>query len=419
MRISTKMPNFSGRKIRNSSMMKELLMTVIATTLSIVLTFGTAQYFEHRQKLHDGRQLAIMAIHDIDNSVLMFQQYIIQEDARYMKAQYYMEHLDSLPTAPGQDKDDVRGYLLAIGDNFTLDATSEQIFLSSQETWSNIDNPAFIDFVQSFYNDRHQVINHLNTSIQWRKPLSEEENRERQIKAPNYIPDHDAFLDELLRRDEVRYYIYFWTIRKQRISDIIIRWENLSNQCKMLMGITDREIGEYIEHNSQIGEQANERQLVGLWRGKSQSKIVNNTRENQMEFRKDHSGTVTIFEHESHALYHGQVTKKMVIPATWELRGDSLIITQKPNMEVTVDTSSITYLDEHKGEVENWIAFLTQEAQDAKNYQNTLGDIVIPYGLCMDKSGTMIELIRKAVASDGSEYYETRFLTKEEEDMEH
>ena len=216
MNIRVKMP-FTGRNIGGSGMVKELLMTVIATTLSIVLTFGTAQYFEHRQKLHDGRQLAIMTIHDIDNSVEMMQNYIAQENDRYGLAQYYMEHPDSLATAPGQYLDAVRGYLLATSENFTLDVTSEQIFLSSQEAWDNIDNPAFIDAVQSFYNDRHGVINYLNTSIQWRKPLSEEENWKQQIKAPNFIPDYVTILNELLRRDEVRYYITFWTIRQQRI----------------------------------------------------------------------------------------------------------------------------------------------------------------------------------------------------------
>lgn len=419
MRISTKMPNFSGRKIRNSSMMKELLMTVIATTLSIVLTFGTAQYFEHRQKLHDGRQLAIMTIHDIDNSVLMMQNYILQENDCYGLAQYYMEHLDSLSTAPGQYLDVVKSYLWATGENFTLDVTSEQIFLSSQEAWDNIDNPAFIDVVQSFYNDRHNVINYLNTSIQWRKPLSEEESWKLQVKAPNFTPDYIAFLNELLRRDEVRYYITFWTIRQQRIKDIITRWENISNQCKMLMGITDSEIEEYCTRSNQLGEQASEQQLLGVWRGKSQSQIMNNERENQIEFRMDHSGTVTIIQSESNALYQGQVVKKMVIPATWELRGDSLFVTQKPQVEVFVDTTGVTYSDEYKEDVLKWIDFLWKEEQSARDYQNTLGDIVVHYALCIDRSGTMIELIRKAVASDGSEYYETRFLTKEEEDMEH
>ena len=247
--------------------------------------------------------------------------------------------------------------------------------------------------------------------------MSEEENWEQQIKAPNFIPDYVTILNELLRRDEVRYYITFWTIRQQRIKDIITRWENISNQCKMLMGITDSEIEEYSSINNRLGEQASEQQLLGVWRGKTQSQIMNNERENQIELRKDHSGTVTIFERESHALYQGQVTKKMVIPATWELIGDSLFITQKPKVEVFVDTTGITYSDEHKEEVLKWIDFLWEEERSMRDYQNTLGDMFIRYFLCIDRSGTKIELIRKAVGSDGTEYYETRFLTKEEEDV--
>jgi hypothetical protein len=49
MNVKFKMPKF-GRPLSKGGVMKELLLTTIATTISIVLTFGTAQYFEHRQK---------------------------------------------------------------------------------------------------------------------------------------------------------------------------------------------------------------------------------------------------------------------------------------------------------------------------------------------------------------------------------
>ncbi len=47
MNVKFKMPKF-GRKLTGGSMVKELLLTTLATTISIVLTFGTARFIEKR-----------------------------------------------------------------------------------------------------------------------------------------------------------------------------------------------------------------------------------------------------------------------------------------------------------------------------------------------------------------------------------
>ena len=61
------MPKMYQHFVRNS-MMKELFMTFIGATLSIVLTFGTAHYIDLREKKALGRQTAMMVIHDMDNT---------------------------------------------------------------------------------------------------------------------------------------------------------------------------------------------------------------------------------------------------------------------------------------------------------------------------------------------------------------
>ena len=43
MNVKFKMPKF-GRKTNGGSMMKELILTTLATSISIVLTFGTAMW---------------------------------------------------------------------------------------------------------------------------------------------------------------------------------------------------------------------------------------------------------------------------------------------------------------------------------------------------------------------------------------
>jgi len=416
MRINIRVPRVKKPKIKKEGFVRELLMMVVATTISIVLTFGTAQYFEYRKEREDGRKLATMTIHDIDNSVLMLESYIKREDDNNATALYLMENPDSIDVVSGSMLDRTMGYLLALGTNFTLDASCEQIFLSSQDAWDNIGNQAFIDQVQSFYNNRHETLNYFNTSIQWKKPLSEEEHLEQQLHAPNFQMDHKTFLKELFQRDEVRYYITYWPIRKQRINDIILIWEKMSDLCKFMMGITDREIQEYLEKNSEMGEQVHERQLVGKWKGKDQARIMNNNRENYTEFRKDHSATVTLMQYEMNALYRGNIISKMIIPATWELKGDTLFITQSPDVDFSVDASQITYLDENKEEVEKWIAYIKRDVDAAQEYQRKLGEMLVSYLVCIDPSGSKIELVHNYLNDEGKEVTEFKFLTKQEED---
>jgi len=73
MNVKVKMPNF--RKPKNgSSVTKELLMSVIGTTISIVLTFGTAYLIDNHQRKAEGRDIAMMVIHDIDQYVEIFRE---------------------------------------------------------------------------------------------------------------------------------------------------------------------------------------------------------------------------------------------------------------------------------------------------------------------------------------------------------
>ena len=63
-RIRIRMPKWQA--IRSADWAKELLMTFIGATLSIILTFGTAHFLDQKQQREDGRQTAMMVIHDME-----------------------------------------------------------------------------------------------------------------------------------------------------------------------------------------------------------------------------------------------------------------------------------------------------------------------------------------------------------------
>ena len=80
--IRFKMPRL-WRKPNWDDMFKDLSLTFIGTTLSIILTFGTAQYLEQKQLREDGRQTAMMVIHDMDGTAEYFQSLAEKEAKRY------------------------------------------------------------------------------------------------------------------------------------------------------------------------------------------------------------------------------------------------------------------------------------------------------------------------------------------------
>ena len=68
MNIKFRMPKLWGNA-KFQGTLKEITLSIIATTISIILTFGTAHYIEEKNKKATARQTAMMVIHDIENSI--------------------------------------------------------------------------------------------------------------------------------------------------------------------------------------------------------------------------------------------------------------------------------------------------------------------------------------------------------------
>ena len=68
MNVKFKMPKF-GRDQTVKGWLKELLMTFLGTTISIVLTFGSATWIEKKEAEDARRLLAMTIVSDIDQSL--------------------------------------------------------------------------------------------------------------------------------------------------------------------------------------------------------------------------------------------------------------------------------------------------------------------------------------------------------------
>lgn len=169
------MPKF-GRKLTGGGMVKELLLTTLATTISIVLTFGTARFIEHRQAQQAQRQTAMMLIHDIDASVAILEHLAESEERQKSAIQYVIDHFDQIDSLP---EDTLYTALSMLGtiyhDDTYFDDSKEKIFSSSQDTWKNLSDVPFVDNMETFYQTRRLIDNEISHSPVWKFPISEEE----------------------------------------------------------------------------------------------------------------------------------------------------------------------------------------------------------------------------------------------------
>ena len=155
MNVKIKMPKF-GRDQTGRGWLKELLMTFLGTTISIVLTFGTAAWLDHRQQIKNRRQTAMMVLSNIEDFVWNMR-YI---DSILVKYDSTLTRIAALPrdSVLRLNEDESQAFLEAVFTNTLLqrDKTAENIFTNDISTWRDVGNLWFISNVggcYSFIND--------------------------------------------------------------------------------------------------------------------------------------------------------------------------------------------------------------------------------------------------------------------------
>ena len=129
--------------------LKEFLLTLIATTISIVLTFGTSAVIEKRQKEGAKREMVLMIIYDFDKTIEQVQQtnFLLQQaNQAQQQIAIHPQYFDSLR------------YLVIPATSiayYEFSETTEKIFSSNIETFNTLGNVNFVHEVSSFYNTRN------------------------------------------------------------------------------------------------------------------------------------------------------------------------------------------------------------------------------------------------------------------------
>ena len=139
---------------KNRSWGYYLLTTFVATTISIVLTFGTASLIEYHRNIKKQKEMAIMIIHDIDVSIDMMK----NADSLLTEYKQVKESFDL------NDLNDLNEQSFKIGSfihnipSVNFPENIEKIFSSNSDVLSTLGDMAFIDNVTLCYNLRRTYL---------------------------------------------------------------------------------------------------------------------------------------------------------------------------------------------------------------------------------------------------------------------
>ena len=203
------------KKDGGSSAMKQFMLSLLATTISIALTFGTSAIIENNKKKSEKREIVMMVMYDLYTSLKMVQ----QADSNLFEFFKLQRDIAEDTTLYEQKKYD----FIRLMPKVEYTNTTEKIFSSSIETINTVGNVLFTENVAEFYYNRNLYKQSVSDSV-FTIYLKKDINILKNLK--------DALQVELTGHILLSQSIY---------SEMKNRYE----ECKLLMNVTDKEIEVY------------------------------------------------------------------------------------------------------------------------------------------------------------------------------
>jgi hypothetical protein len=202
------------------SSLKQFLLSVVATSISIALTFGTAAIIDNKKKQGEKREIVMMVMYDMYNSL----QSIEKADSTLQQAMDMQ-----LQIAEDTTKYEALRYIFAqLMPKAEYTETTERIFSSSIETINTVGNVLFTENVAEFYQMRKlyktSVCDSIANDIARSHPFSSLMN------LLNFEYSFYAIVSSGMMKDMKRKYA----------------------QCKQMMEVSDEEIEAYRKEREQM-----------------------------------------------------------------------------------------------------------------------------------------------------------------------
>ena len=204
----------------------------LATTLSIILTFGTTGLVEHCQRINDRKMSAIMVLSTIENFSTTVDK-MAQDMARLPQ--------DSLDKIKPEEVKGILNEMLSLVDYMSHDKTAENIFGNSFETWKNMGNGnyRFIESVGASF----ARINADESN--WNEWVTEYERTINNVLSQMQPGEHT--LTKLLNDNGVRQKLESFHVRKYWLDYISAHNHYLNKKNLSIIGLKEKDIKAYTE----------------------------------------------------------------------------------------------------------------------------------------------------------------------------
>ena len=332
---------------------KGFLTSILGTTISIALTFGTTALVNNKKKLNAQRLTAMMVIHDIDKSIETLKKIKQEDQEGYQAAMYVQEHIDSIESLSNDTLNIVFNYLLegiSVDDDLEFNESSEKMFHSTQDTWTNLDDMTFIRNVEDFYKSRQVLKKTFAENVTWKKPVSQDES-DVVINDSDIMDsweDFCGYIKELLgKKRRCRTYIHNYLERERLYYQGIKEWTNMNEQNKFLMNISDQELAEFVENTSRQSRPATDKDLIGTWVNSAVDAHIT-------EFDLHNNHTFRYFQSISMqgGDYSGKGYLEVTVGGEWKTEGDSLVIVYDvSSIKVDINEKDIVFRQETRDSV--------------------------------------------------------------------
>ena len=374
----------------------QLLISIIGTAIGVGLTFAVNNWMENRKKEEAQRLMAIMVIHDIDESINSLKTLKENMETEYNATMYVREHLDLIESMPNDTLNLALSFIVEDGEEFRFDNSKEKIFHSSPDTWQNLGCMKFIDNVQSCYYNRQTFQDAYNKLSIWQKPVSVEvyeamNNGNSNLSLEEVMDQYYAKMRKLLKEklddEHVKYYIDCTPRKLGSIAGLIKYWTQVNDENKFLMSITDEELENYVNNINTNGIAVTVKSLTGTWSSSPMDES------NRFEFRKDHTYSyVSIVTSPANINFsQGKLKKIYKETGTWELKGDSLIA-NPDSVDFDVDASNMIVQSDKQEMLDRWVQNYKEESLTYCQKGIKEGDVRRAWHVRLDASHDKLEL---------------------------
>ena len=382
-----------------SETVKQLVVSIIATVISIILTFGVAHLVEKNRQKEKRRQMSMMVIHDIDESIGNIKNLLKNEESGWEATRYCMDHKDNLKAVSKDTLIRFLNYIISatFDTHLQFDKSNESIFNSSQDSWNTLSDMSFIRNVQKCYHLRSILEDQLQNWVYFKRPISEEESYQILMNSNVLFEDESfyALCGKWLGDERTKYYMDNLENRKYLLNYVLENCLGLNEANKFLTNVTDKDLKEFAEKTLGEVRRATGKTIEGKW-----VSVSGDDSSIEMYFNPDHTLKCVCSYMVTSSLFYGKISLDSKREGRWEIVKDSLILHFAPeSFSLVANDSSITYKPEMKDSVNSIIRDLTSDEMVRRMKSEVFPGERISCTTNLDPTGKKLEITTNEGAS--------------------